>query len=413
MRLTPDSTSKVRPKTSTSVSPKARSQISSIAARSSSAALRTSKSTGAGCMCAAQVTVIRASPSGRSLPQVGQRYCGNGNSNASSMLAELLVGGGPVSGRIPLYRDATAGARSRPADGIGQRRGRSSSSAVSSPHGQTAASHATTPAALEALVARRGALHRPRRHAARPGGSVVADAAGAPSAATVEAIVALNRAGLTVVPVSGRTRLQLTEVVRLLGWTRLHRRGRLRCSCAAAGPGRRVDLQHRRVARAPARRRTRRPTSSSATRVHSRRCRRRFPGGSSTTRPGTATARRPTCCAAASTWPRRRTCSTRSTCRSSLLDNGRRAPSDARARLHRARRTPTTSCRAASARRRRSRSTSPSGASRRARPRPSATRRPTSRWPTRVGLMALVDNAFESASVREALADQTPSASCG
>ncbi len=51
------------------------------------------------------------------------------------------------------------------------------------------------------------------------GGSVVADGAGAPSSATVEAIVALNRAGLTVVPVSGRTRLQLTEVVRLLGWT--------------------------------------------------------------------------------------------------------------------------------------------------------------------------------------------------
>ena len=51
------------------------------------------------------------------------------------------------------------------------------------------------------------------------GGSVVADATGAPSTATVEAIVALNRAGLTVVPVSGRTRLQLTEVVRLLGWT--------------------------------------------------------------------------------------------------------------------------------------------------------------------------------------------------
>jgi len=53
------------------------------------------------------------------------------------------------------------------------------------------------------------------------GGSVVADAAGAPSTATVEAIVALNRAGLKVVPISGRTRLQLTELVRLLGWTDL------------------------------------------------------------------------------------------------------------------------------------------------------------------------------------------------
>jgi hydroxymethylpyrimidine pyrophosphatase-like HAD family hydrolase len=51
------------------------------------------------------------------------------------------------------------------------------------------------------------------------GGSVVADANGAPSTSTIESIVALNRAGLTVVPVSGRTRLQLTEVVRLLGWT--------------------------------------------------------------------------------------------------------------------------------------------------------------------------------------------------
>ena len=51
------------------------------------------------------------------------------------------------------------------------------------------------------------------------GGSVVADGNGAPSAATVEAIVELNRVGLGVVPVSGRTRLQLTEVVRLLGWT--------------------------------------------------------------------------------------------------------------------------------------------------------------------------------------------------
>jgi hydroxymethylpyrimidine pyrophosphatase-like HAD family hydrolase len=51
------------------------------------------------------------------------------------------------------------------------------------------------------------------------GGSVVADADGAPSTATIEAIVALNRAGLKVVPISGRTRLQLTEVARLLGWT--------------------------------------------------------------------------------------------------------------------------------------------------------------------------------------------------
>lgn len=51
------------------------------------------------------------------------------------------------------------------------------------------------------------------------GGSVLADADGAPSLIIAEAIVALRRAGLTVVPISGRTRLQLTEVVRLLGWT--------------------------------------------------------------------------------------------------------------------------------------------------------------------------------------------------
>lgn len=50
------------------------------------------------------------------------------------------------------------------------------------------------------------------------GGSVVANAAGEPSTRVVEQIVALNRAGLKVVPVSGRTRLQLTEFARLLGW---------------------------------------------------------------------------------------------------------------------------------------------------------------------------------------------------
>jgi len=52
-----------------------------------------------------------------------------------------------------------------------------------------------------------------------PGGSVLANAEGSPSTSTVDAIVALNRAGLTVVPVSGRTRLQLTEITRLLGWS--------------------------------------------------------------------------------------------------------------------------------------------------------------------------------------------------
>ena len=71
------------------------------------------------------------------------------------------------------------------------------------------------------------------------GGSVVADADGAPSTEIIESIVALNRAGLTVVPVSGRTRLQLTEVVRLLGWTDFI--GEVGSVLVrGAGPGRRV-----------------------------------------------------------------------------------------------------------------------------------------------------------------------------
>jgi hydroxymethylpyrimidine pyrophosphatase-like HAD family hydrolase len=50
------------------------------------------------------------------------------------------------------------------------------------------------------------------------GGSVLADAAGAPSLVVAESLVALARAGLTVVPVSGRGRLQLRELTQLLGW---------------------------------------------------------------------------------------------------------------------------------------------------------------------------------------------------
>ena len=50
------------------------------------------------------------------------------------------------------------------------------------------------------------------------GGSVLADAEGAPSAEAAGAIVALNRAGLAVVPVSGRGRLQSRELTQLLGW---------------------------------------------------------------------------------------------------------------------------------------------------------------------------------------------------
>jgi hypothetical protein len=50
------------------------------------------------------------------------------------------------------------------------------------------------------------------------GGSVLADAAGAPSLVVAEQIVALARFGLEVVPVSGRGRLQLRELTQLLGW---------------------------------------------------------------------------------------------------------------------------------------------------------------------------------------------------
>lgn len=50
------------------------------------------------------------------------------------------------------------------------------------------------------------------------GGNVLADAEGYPSLVVAEAIVALKRAGLTVVPVSGRGRMQLRELTELLGW---------------------------------------------------------------------------------------------------------------------------------------------------------------------------------------------------
>jgi len=70
-----------------------------------------------------------------------------------------------------------------------------------------------------------------------PGGALLSDAAGAPSVRTAEAIVALRRAGLTVVPVSGRTRVQLTELARLLGWSDFL--AEMGCvSVRGAGPGR-------------------------------------------------------------------------------------------------------------------------------------------------------------------------------
>lgn len=50
------------------------------------------------------------------------------------------------------------------------------------------------------------------------GGSVLADAEARPSLVVAEAIVALARAGVAVVPISGRGRLQLREFTQLLGW---------------------------------------------------------------------------------------------------------------------------------------------------------------------------------------------------
>lgn len=50
------------------------------------------------------------------------------------------------------------------------------------------------------------------------GGSVLADAEARPSLVVAEVIVALAQAGVAVVPVSGRGRLQLRELTQLLGW---------------------------------------------------------------------------------------------------------------------------------------------------------------------------------------------------
>lgn len=50
------------------------------------------------------------------------------------------------------------------------------------------------------------------------GGSLLIDGDGAPSAATAEAVVRLNDAGLTVVITTGRNRIQCAEIARLLGW---------------------------------------------------------------------------------------------------------------------------------------------------------------------------------------------------
>lgn len=51
-----------------------------------------------------------------------------------------------------------------------------------------------------------------------PGGTLLSDAEGRPSAATADAIARVNAAGLPVVIASGRNRVQLTEVARMCGW---------------------------------------------------------------------------------------------------------------------------------------------------------------------------------------------------
>ena len=74
-----------------------------------------SNSTVSRSMCDAQVTVMRASPSGRSLPHVGQRYCGNGSSNASFIIGTPL--GVPCIRRFCYTATAPLPRESRPANG--------------------------------------------------------------------------------------------------------------------------------------------------------------------------------------------------------------------------------------------------------------------------------------------------------
>ncbi|MGB4593933.1 MAG: HAD-IIB family hydrolase [Coriobacteriia bacterium] len=51
-----------------------------------------------------------------------------------------------------------------------------------------------------------------------PGGTLLADAKGAPSLAAAEAAVALNRAEIPVIITTGRNRAQCGEISRLMGW---------------------------------------------------------------------------------------------------------------------------------------------------------------------------------------------------
>lgn len=51
------------------------------------------------------------------------------------------------------------------------------------------------------------------------GGTLLIDGEGNPSTHTAEAVVAANKAGLKIVPVTGRSCAQLTEITRMCGWT--------------------------------------------------------------------------------------------------------------------------------------------------------------------------------------------------
>ncbi|MDO8847025.1 MAG: HAD hydrolase family protein [Coriobacteriia bacterium] len=77
---------------------------------------------------------------------------------------------------------------------------------------------ATDPRALEALAGVRVLYTDLDGTLVAKGGSVLADAEARPSLVVAEAIVALAHAGLSVVPISGRGRLQLRELTQLLGW---------------------------------------------------------------------------------------------------------------------------------------------------------------------------------------------------
>lgn len=50
------------------------------------------------------------------------------------------------------------------------------------------------------------------------GGTLLKNQQGQPSLTTAEAVVRANKAGFPIVPVSGRSRLQMTEIVRMVGW---------------------------------------------------------------------------------------------------------------------------------------------------------------------------------------------------